>query len=199
MNFIQLHTTRLLVFILMLLSCTLFSQTKDEREEKIKLEELPVPTQELVEILPEQCRQLKFYRETDGAKLSFEVKFKYQKNRFSLEFDPKGTIEDIEKTIDNKILKDPSKSTIKAFFTNAFKTHILIKIQKQYVYNAQLNPKIFIDQVLSDNFQGAINFEIIAEVKSDSKRQIKEFTFDSNGNLQNSRVLNTTSYEHVRY
>ena len=72
-------------------------------------------------------------------------------------------------------------------------------MQEQYIYNVKLDAKTFVDNVLNNNSLKAPNFEIIAEVKTDKKRDIREFIFNTFGEFVNFRILNPTSYEHVLY
>ena len=67
-------------------SCLVISQTKNEKEERIKLSELPSSVREIVGTLPKKIKRLKFYKETDGRKNSFEIKLKYQKIATVLSF-----------------------------------------------------------------------------------------------------------------
>jgi hypothetical protein len=47
-------------------------------------------------------KRVKFYKESDGDKISFEAKFKYKKQHFSVEFFASGVLEDIEILINKK-------------------------------------------------------------------------------------------------
>jgi len=189
--------------ILLFILCIVFqigsSQVKNEKEERIQLSKFPNTAQELINMLPNQCKRLRFYKETDGTKESYETKFKYKKKRYSLEFSNSGIIEDIEVTIKVKELPKDQKLKLLSYFENTFKSYKFIKIQKQFVYNVSKSASDFVNDVLSQSSQLAYNLEIIAEVKTDGKRDIKEFTFDPNLKYVKSRILNPTSYEHVLY
>ncbi|WP_138432831.1 hypothetical protein [Winogradskyella algicola] len=176
-----------------------FSQTKNEKEERITKSEFPEVAIEVIKSLPDDCKRLKFYKETDGEKQSFEVKFKYKKKRCSLEFTKDGVIEDLEVLTKFKTINEEKKSKIKDYFRSNFTKHKFIKAQKQYVYQKELDPVIFIKNILKNTTTEAPNFEIIAEVKTDKKRDIREFTFNASGEFVNFRIINPTSYEHVLY
>ena len=190
--------TKLLIICLSLAQL-IFSQTKNEKEARIEVSEFPEKAQNIIKVLPENCKQLKFYKETDGEKHSFEAKFKYKKQRYSLEFSTNGIIEDIEISTKFKDILNPFKDSIKAYFKNNFKKHKFIKIQKQYSYSQKTDSKQFLIDIMSQNTKTAPNFEIIAEVKTDKDRIIKEFTFNNDGSFISARILNPTSYEHVLY
>jgi len=185
--------------ILVLLSQFGFSQTKNEKEERIKASHFPESAKTLIKSLPKDCKHLKFYKETDNDKRSYEIKFKYKKQRFSLEFSEDGKIEDIEVLIKFKKVKKSTRNKIEDYLKNNYQKHKLIKIQKQFIYSSKISPSQFVDDVLSNNSNVTPNFEIIAEVKSNKKREVKEFTFNNKGEFMTSRPLNPTSYEHVLY
>jgi len=175
------------------------SQTKNEIEKRINLSELPETAQILVSKLPSNCMRLRFYMETDGDKQSFEAKFKHRKKLYSLEFSENGIIEDIEVVTKFKRIKEATKKRINNYFSESYTKHRLIKIQRQYIYSNEYNSIDFVKNILSENSKAKTNFEIIAEVKLEKARAIKEFTFNNYGTFLNFRVLKPTSYEHVLY
>ena len=190
------------IFVILLssfISQSLYGQTKNEKEERIKISEFPEVTQAIIESLPKNCKRLKFYKETDGDKKSYEVKFKYLKQYYSIEFSNQGLLEDIEVITKFKNIEDSARQQIAAYYKQFFKKHKFIKIQKQYVYTSGSNANAFIDHTLKKRNITSANYEIIAEVRTDKKRSIKEFTFNHKGEFLSSRILNPTSYEHVLY
>lgn len=188
-----------LLILLLCLGQIAMSQTKNEKEERVSLTDFPEAAQTLIETLPKDCRRLRFYKETDGEKQSFEAKFKYKRRRYSLEFSKNGVIEDLEVQSKIRAIDDPIRDNITNYFDATFTKSKLIKIQKQYIYNAEIEPELFLAQILSGTTSIAPNFEIVAEVKIEKQRELREFTFDSSGVFLNYRTINPTSYEHVLY
>ncbi|WP_299524839.1 hypothetical protein [Winogradskyella sp.] len=174
-------------------------QTKNEKEERIKLSEFPLAAQKIVETLPKNCKRVNFYKETDGQKQSFEAKFKHKGKRYSLEFSKEGIVEDLEVLTKFKAVKTNVKTEITDYFKSTYSKHKVIKVQKQYVYNSNIEASQFIANVLSQNSGIAPNFEIIAEVKVEKQRVLREFEFDDKGTFISFRTINSTSYEHVLY
>lgn len=190
----------LLISCLLLLSHCALSQTKNEKEDRIELKSIPEKAIEVLKTLPEDCKRLKFYKETDGDKQSFEAKFKYKKERYSLEFDTVGIIEDIEVTIKSKNkIENVIASEIRTYFKTTYKRSKLVKIQKQYVYNPIQDPIDFLSEVLTKQSTAEVNYEIIAEVKSAAVRDIREFIFDYKGGFLHFKIINPDSYEHALY
>lgn len=188
-----------ILLVLIFICQFVFSQTKNEKEERITESEFPSAAITVVKNLPDDCKRLKFYKETDGEKQSFEVKFKYNRKRYSLEFSEDGVIEDLEVLTKFKTINEEKKSKIEDYFKSRFNKYKLIKVQKQFVYNENLDALTFANDILNNTSTEAPNFEIIAEVKTNKKRDIREFTFDESGTFVNFRILNPTSYEHVLY
>ena len=187
------------LLVLMFVCQFVFSQTKNEKEERITKSEFPEAAILVINNLPENCKRLKFYKETDGEKQSFEVKFKFKRKRYSLEFSKEGVIEDLEVLTKFKAINEEKKSKIEGYFKSSFSKYKLIKVQKQFIYHGEIDALTFANDILNNSSDKDPNFEIIAEVKTDNKRNIREFTFDVSGEFVNFRILNPTSYEHVLY
>jgi len=175
------------------------SQTKKEKEDRINLSEFPSEAQNVLSKLPKDCKRIKFFKETDGNKQSFEAKFKYNGRRYSLEFSSEGIIEDVEVRVKMNAIEDSSQDQIKEHFKSSYLKYKLIKIQKQFVFNQNLDPDTFVAQVLNQESTDIINYEIIAEIKTEDGRELREFTFDNKGSFINFRVVEPSSYEHVLY
>lgn len=191
--------TFFLICSLLLLGFNSWSQTKNEQEERVKLKVLPKAAIDVINELPKRCKRIRFYKETDGEKQSFEAKFKYKKQHYSLEFNTEGVIEDIEVIIEPDEIEDEKQSKIEDYLKAQFDKFQYIKIQKQYVYDRSIKSVNFVNDVLSKQSEVEVNYEIVAEVKSDSKREVAEFLFDRNGGFKRFRIMNPDSYEHILY
>jgi hypothetical protein len=191
---------RFTLLIISLLTIThAWSQNKNEREERIALQSFPASAITLIESLPSPIKRIRFYKEQDGDKTSFEAKFKYKRQNYSLEFDTEGIIEDIEVIIKiNKVESMPAVN-IETYFKNTYSKSKLIKVQQQYLYDASINAQTFVSDILNTKSTAKINYEIVAEVTADGQRSLKEFTFDSAGAFLNVRTVNPSSYDYVLY
>jgi hypothetical protein len=175
------------------------SQTKNEKEERIGIDKFPKESKMIIQNLPNNSKMLKLYKETDNDRQSFEAKFKYKKKRYSLEFDKKGKVEDIEVRIKFRTIDNKAKLAIRQYFENNYKRHKVVKVQRQYVLDKNINLNTEIKNILEDNSAILPNYEIIAEVKTQSTRDLREFLFSHSGKLLNVRIVNPSSYEHVLY
>ncbi len=187
------------IIIFLFTSIFSFSQSKDEQEKRIKLEAFPAEAQALLQSLPDNSKKLKFYKETDSLKISYEAKFKFNKRYYSIEFDNNGILEDIEVLIKKKKLDKALLKMLTNFYKTSYKSYKFIKIQEQYIPKSHPNESVILDLLNGNPSSFEINYEIIAEVKSKAKREIREFTFDNTGQLIKSRPLKSSSYEHIMY
>lgn len=192
--------SRILAITLTIFFCvTVWSQNKNEHEERLELQNFPEAAIAVINTLPTRIKRIKFYKEQDGNKSSFEAKFKYKKQKYSIEFDSMGTIEDIELTLKTKKIEGKTATSIKAYFKENYTKTKFIKVQQQYVYNPKLSAETFVKNILNKTSTAKINYEVIAEVNANSKRDVKEFTFDGNGLFLNFRIVTPSSYDHVLY
>lgn len=182
-----------ILVLLLLLSSFCFSQTKNEKEERILQKNFPEKTSLSVSLIKLKSKRILFYKETNNTKISFETKFKFNKHRYSIEFSENGTLEDVEKTLKNDL------NEIETFFNKNYDKWSLKKVQKQYIFNAKTKQHIFINNILKNEEDSAFNFEIIAEVKEKKSYSLKEFLFDSKGNHLSTKNIATSSYGHVLY
>lgn len=176
-----------------------FSQNKDEYEARINLKEFPERTKSYFNFISYDAKYLKFYKEIDNEKQSFEAKFKINKLHYSVEFDTLGNLEDLEIVIKKKFISKEIFKQIDFYFNSNFKKTRIIKIQKQYVNYTDKSDKYFIQHIVKNPNNKHTHFEIIAETKTEKKHELREFTFDRNGLFQKSRLVTSSSYEHALY
>lgn len=176
-----------------------YGQIKNEKEFRILLPEFPKPAQNILVFIPEKAKRIRYYKETDVEKESFEAKFKYQKHWYSVEFDANGNLEDVEVLIKEKQIKKTIKNTIITYLkTNSDKFKI-IKIQEQYVYSKTTNNIQFLNSIFKNRIQIPSRFELIVAIKTNKVWQLKEITFNQNGTFVNARNLQQDSYEYILY
>ncbi len=176
-----------------------FSQNKNEKETRISIDEFPETAKNYFNITTNTLKHLKFYKETDNKKQSFEVKFKVNKLHYSMEFDTLGKLEDIEILIKEKHITDAVSNTIKSYFNLNFEKTKIIKIQRQYINSTKKSDKYFIQHIINNPFNKHTHFEIIAEIKTKKKHELREFTFNRNGTFKKFRLVTSSSYDHALY
>ncbi|TBN03345.1 hypothetical protein EYD45_10080 [Hyunsoonleella flava] len=187
------------VFIFFFWISLSFAQAKNEKEERIPLSEFPKIAQNYFNSFSHKVKYLKFYRETDGEKQSFEAKFKIKKLYYSVEFDTEGKLEDVEIVIKEKYIPKSTFSEISGYFDANYRKTRLLKIQKQYVNYTNRSDKAFLQHIVEHPNDRHTHFEIIAEIKTDDLHELREFTFDKNGKFEAYRKVTSSSYEHALY
>lgn len=187
------------IILLFLFSSLSWSQVKNEHEERIPKSDFPLVAQNYFDSFMDDVKYLKFYKETDGSKHSFEAKFRLNDLHFSVEFDSIGKLEDIEIVIKKRHISKIALNAINTYFLNNYKRTRFVKIQKQYVNYTNQPDLHFIEHIAENPFDKHTHYEIIAEVKTEGGRVLKEFTFTNRGQFEKMRIVTSSSYEHALY
>ena len=177
----------------------IYSQVKNELEAQVTLKEFPSTAQKVIAQLPDRCKRLKFFKETDGNKLSYEAKFKFKKKFYSLEFSKEGQIEDVEITMKPKLMTPEIKNNIKKYFDQTYIKVNWVKLQKQFVYESSIGIKGFLNSVFNTPPVLKPNFELVAEVKNKKTKILVEFLFGPSGRLIKQSIISPSSYDYVLY
>jgi len=179
-------------------TCT-FGQYKYEREHRIRKDQFPPKALEMLDQHLENVKKLKFYKETDSLKNSYEAKFKKDKLLYSMEFDTSGNLEDIEIIIKSIDIPSEAYNNITGYFNETFEKHKIKKIQQHYATSKTEDPT----QTLSNAFQKlplpTLFYEIEVAGKMDKNYLEYEVLFDAKGNFKTSRERLPPNYDHVLY
>ncbi|WP_430411506.1 hypothetical protein [Kordia sp.] len=191
------------LFVILIVCSSLFCSAQNsfkyEKEERIKKVDFPKNALELLKnTLPKNVKKVKYYKERDSLKLSYETKLKYNGKKYSIEFSKKGVLEDVEITIKAKNIKPRTLEMIKKHMYNAYASFRFKKIQRQYQNNISQAKKV-IKNAFSGDLKGTFSYEIIAEVKKDKKRYFIEITFTKDGDFKQVRTVIKGSYDHILY
>lgn len=176
-----------------------FGQNKNEKEIKISKTEFPQNAQQLLNSLPEQAKRIRYFKELDGDKSSFECKFKYQKLWHSIEFAVSGKLEDIEITVREHHIPKSILGNIEDYLNENSEKHDIIKFQEQYIYTTTRTEVDFLNSIITNRKLIASNYELIIALKIDRQWVLKEITFGHTGEFLSSRALQTDSYEYIMH
>ncbi|MBW8242261.1 hypothetical protein K1F50_05575 [Muricauda oceani] len=190
------NQTLLLVFAIVQLGA---AQDKYEQESRIDKEEFPSRSFSLIEDYLKNARRVRFYKETDSTKLSYEAKFKKDRLRYSVEFDKNGALEDVEFIIKERDIPNDTWNAIVSHLKKNHAKYRIKKIQQQHpVKNGQSEEK-----TLHNAFQNLIlpevNYELVFSAKEKRDYQEYEALFDSEGQPIRVRKSFPPSYDHVLY
>lgn len=188
------------LFLIVIITCfQLDAQVKNEREYRIDLSAFPEKSQQTLKQIPEKAIRIRFYKETDNDKHSFESKFKFDGHWHSVEFDTKGQLEDIEIKVGKSKIDERILDAIESYLDQNFEKFEYVKIQKQFLQNSDATDSEFLLSVLNKAINSQPNWELILMVKIKKTYEIQEITFDDKGQFINSRKLVPTSYENIMY
>lgn len=175
-----------------------FCQGKYERESRIDKGAFPQSALNQIEAYLQDARKIRFYQETDSVKQSFEVKFKKGKLKYSIEFDEKGALEDIEFTISKDDIPEESWERINDYLKHNFSKYRIKKIQQQYPLK-EGQPNETIHEAFQNLILPYINYEFVFMAKNGNTFQMFEALFNAEGQLISLRKSFSSSYDHVLY
>lgn len=194
----QVGIARIFTVLFILFGCSLSAQNKYEREYRIKKSQFPENALSYISEKLEDARRIRFYKETDSSKVSFEAKFKKDRLKYSIEFDENGTLEDVEIEIKPVDIPDDVFAKINADLANRFSKYRLRKIQQHYPLENN-----DVETTLKNAFQNlmlpSIKYELIVSGKSDRSYEQFEALFDAEGNFEKIRKSLPPNYDHVLY
>ena len=171
------------------------SQPKKEREEKITVDLFPNNAVEVVRVIGYARKKVTYYRETDGNKISYEAKLKYQDRKYSIEFDENGLLEDVE--LDSRKRRIPKETLFKISKTldSIAEKYRVEKVQEQYIAGDQNSQQIQ-QKIARDSLD---NYELIVAFKDKRKIYRKEFLFDKKGKFISQRDIKRLEYDFLLF
>lgn len=190
---------RVIICFLFLVVANLSAQTKNEKESRIQLSEFPEKGQTTINTIINDVKRIRHYKEIDGEHESFESKFKFKHHWYSVELSSAGLIEDIEVTVRESQLDINVKKNINTYLKSTFEKYDIIKIQEQYIPLNNTQDAAFISLLFKNRRSTNSNFEIIVAVKVSKDWELKEITFNMNGEFLNYRDIQQDSYEYIMY
>lgn len=174
------------------------SQYKYEREHRILKSQFPALAIANIEENITDFKRIKFYKETDSTKISYEAKLKKDKLWYSIEFNEEGKLEDIEILIKSTDVPNDTYAKISDYLNNNFSKYKIKRLQQQYSSNNEAVKDIF-----KNAFQNLIlpsnNYEIVVVGKKDKGYLDYEILFDADGNFKKIRTSLPPNYDHVLY
>ena len=179
----------------LLLNSSYAQEKKMEREEQLKTEEVPELIKTYLAPYLAELKNLKFYRETDGEKKSYEAKGTYQKQYFSIEFSETLVLEDIEVTLEK--LPENIRIPIKDHLSQYDKSKIR-KIQRQFSSDVISTPQL-LESVLNGQAMGLLQYEIVVAVKKDGKWIWYEMLFREDGAFLSQIEIENRSADFILY
>lgn len=188
-----------ILLLFALLCVSLNAQHKYEREYRIKKSQFPSSSLQLIDEKLEDARRIRFYRETDSTKVSFEAKFKKDRLWYSVEFNEEGVLEDVEILIKKVDIPSETWENIKRYLGSSFTKHRIKRIQQQYPTYKNESLEKTIKNAFQNLLLPTINYEFIVAGKKDKGYYDYEILFDANGKMKKTRKSLPPNYDHVLY
>lgn len=189
---------RILFFLIACFGLQTFivAQEKFEKESRIQLDEVPDAAKQFIENLQFKGK-VKWYLEESLEGTSVEAKFKRDGEKYSIEFDPSGAIQDVEIEIQQEAIASEVYTKIDQTLTIIFSSYKLIKIQKQLIGGKQSLLKTLQGQTLVGEVTK--NFEIVLKGVNDDGRKWYEYTFSAEGELLHKSVIIFRNTDNLEY
>ncbi|MEL6918345.1 MAG: hypothetical protein AAFO99_11520, partial [Bacteroidota bacterium] len=159
------HLFCLVVFYLLSIHC--FSQNKYEREQRILRHQFPEKALNYLSKEIEGAKRIRFYKEMDSIKISFEAKFKKERLWYSVEFDKEGELEDVEINIEETDIPKASWENINIYLNNTFIKKRIKKIQQQYPSSREESTALTLKNAFQNLLLPSIRYEIIVSGKKE--------------------------------
>jgi len=187
-------------FLFLLLGCLVcHAQNKFEREYRIKKSEFPENAYAFISLELTGLKRLRFYKEVDSAKISYEAKFKKDNLFYSIEFDKEGLLEDVEIVITEVDIPNETFANITAFLDRKYPLYKIKKIQQQYPFTDTANIKSTLKNAFQNLILPSVNYELIVSAKTEEGRDDFEILFNKEGNFVSLRKLLPPNYDHILY
>lgn len=184
------------LFLFLLIACCIHAraQEKFEREYRLKKENIPSKAVEFVKKFNFD-RAVKWFGEESLQGKSIEAKVKFNKTKYSIEFDTLGNLQDVEIEIPFQKIQKNSAQKIQEFFAKDFQKFKIIKIQKQF----SGTPAEVLNDLKNNGNSSSIKYEIVVKGKDQSGRNLYEYTFSSAGDFEKKEKIIFRNSDHLEY
>ena len=170
-----------------------FSQTKLEREHRIKKSQFPSLESDIM--ILGNIRNLKYYKEVDSSNTTYTLKFRKGRMHYHIDYNEKGTLQNTGFTVKEVDIPMETYASISAVL-NANFDKVKIKYIQQCYNGSSKN-------VLKNTFQNLIlpgnTYKIMLRGKKMDKREDYIAIFDAEGNLIKTTRALPANYDRVLY
>lgn len=172
------------------------AQNKYEREFRIKEKEVPEYALQFLEAM-HLSRKIKWYKEEGLSEETIEAKTKHRGCKYSIEFDLKGEIEDIEKVIKWKDIPPSTRSKIDHFINENHQKVRKDRIQVQFTGKREDLVQLISNKKIIKALQ--IKYEIVLKAKTNNKYEDIEYLFSDDGSLEKKAIIISKNTDNLEY
>ncbi|MDR9416821.1 MAG: hypothetical protein RI564_11085 [Gracilimonas sp.] len=171
---------------------------KNEVEKSIDRTEMPAPALSLLNQFWNEDKKVDFYRQSDGVEISYEAKLDWNGHQYSIEFDSKGLLLNVEQLIDFEELSPTLQNTITEEINKQYSKFRFTRIQRQYSALEEDDDEEVLEDVLEEDLDDLnIRFEIEADAQNKDELGSFEFLFDENGTFIQKRRIVRRSLDNI--
>ena len=187
------------LFFLLVFTGTLvpsFGQIKYEKEVRLDKKDVPATARDFVRQFA-FTKKVKWYKEIGLTSTSIEAKTKHKGQRYSIEFDNEGILEDVEIEIGAGNIKEGTINTISTYLSEELGKYEIEKIQIQYVGP----PENILSFLKEQNHSELIitNYEFVINSKVDKAFRQFEYLFDESGVFIKSYEIILRNTDNIEY
>jgi hypothetical protein len=180
---------------------SLLAQLKMEREYRINKKEVPLVARQLID----SCfgkQKVRWYAEQALADKTFEAKIKikkqgFKKQRFSIEFDSLGRVQDVELQIKLNQIPARLQTQILAALGSRFNKYKIVKIQEQWVGSREA--LFYKAKGLPSPLPVVVNYEFVVIGRRDKVYKSFELLFAPDGQILSSLEVIHSSNDNLIY
>ncbi len=172
------------------------AQNKLEREFRISSDEVPQQAIRFAESLVGSAK-LKWYREEGIQQSSIEAKTKIKGQRFSIEFDTTGQIQDVEVEIPLFLVPESTREAMISAFREEFTTFKWQKIQVQYLGTSSELLAFFAQKQGSPSIR--TQYEVVILGKKKGSNNFQEWLFSDTGVVLSKSIVILRISDNLEY
>lgn len=187
------------VIATLFIALPLYGQAKYEREFRIAKSQFPDQALTWIEEELKDARRVRFYKEIDSARMSYEAKFKKDRLHYSAEFNSRGELEDIELLIREVDVPRDVYQAIEGHLTKDCGRHKIRRLQQQYPVTKEKKTEAVIKDAFQNLILPYINYELIVSCRTGSGRLEYEYIFNAEGSFISRRISIPPNYDHILY
>ncbi|GHB68852.1 hypothetical protein [Persicitalea jodogahamensis] len=171
-------------------------QIKYEKEYRLKAVDIPPAARQFVDSLDFE-RRVRWYVEVSQQGKSIEAKSKRGGQKYSVEFDTTGRLQDVEIEVSWRDLPEALRKNIEQNLENEFKRFRIRKVQRQFTGKSEdvLN---YLGQRGNGN-RLTIKYELVLRGRKDGETDEFEYTFSAEGRLEKRAKLVFRNTDNLEY
>lgn len=189
--------TLLILGILLLFGFQGFSQTKYEKEFRIKVKDIPPLALSFVDSMTFDSK-VKWYKEIGLNQITIEAKAKLNKERHSIEFSENGIFQDVEIEVNPNKIDDSAYSNITGILSERHKKYKIEKVQIQYTGDRNI-VLMFLRENRNNPVGIAIKYEVVISTKMDDNYLMIEYLFSEKGEYVQSNQIVSNRKDRIDY